>query len=64
MTVRVGRQLRIDEDVLGYNVEQLKALIWIGNCMIASAASGGLTDEGVRQLEDRISMFETELARR
>ena len=64
MAVQVGRQIRIDEDILGMSTQALGALIWMGNCMIASAASGGLTDEEVRQLEERIEMFQAELARR
>lgn len=63
MSVRVGRQLRIDEDVLGYGVEQLAALIWIGNCMIARAEHGGLTEKGIEQLRTRIEMFGAELRR-
>ena len=64
MTVQVGRQIRIDEDILGMSAQALEALIWMGNCMIARAEHGGLTDEDIERLQARIEMFRAELARR
>jgi hypothetical protein len=63
MAVKVGRQIRIDEDIVGMSTQALEALIWMGNCMIARAEHCGLTAEDIEQLRTRIEMFGAELRR-
>lgn len=52
MTVRVGRQLRIDEDIQGFGDDQLLALVWMGIIM----------DDP--RLQPRLRQFREEIARR
>ena len=60
MAVRVGRQIRIDEDIVGYGDEQLLSLVWMGLQCLPRAKSIGAGAQLLRRLE----MFRSEVERR
>jgi hypothetical protein len=57
----VPRQLRIDEDVFGFSVEQLNALIYMGGVMLREVT---LSATRRKRLEQNIKLFRAELERR
>ena len=56
MSVRVRRQLRIDEDIQGYDDEQLLSLVWMGLTQL-----GRWPNDDLRR---RLEMFRLEVERR
>lgn len=57
--MEVGRQIRIDEDIVGMDDEAVVALLWIGQRMLPSLAGSER-----RLIERRIEMLESERDRR
>ena len=58
MTVRVGRQLRLDEDIQGYGDDQLLSLVWMGLTILNH--EGGKNEN----LRRRLELFRLEVERR
>lgn len=59
MTVEVGRQLRIDEDILGMTDEALLGLLWLGEHVIAFE-----NEKLAEDVRPRVEMLAAELERR
>jgi hypothetical protein len=59
VTIQVGRQLRIDEDILGFGDDQLCSLIWFGILALDRA-----TGEDREHLLGRLRMLRVEVERR
>lgn len=57
--MEVGRQIRIDEDIVGMDDEAVVALLWIGEHMLPS-----LEGSERRLIEHRIEMLKSERDRR
>jgi hypothetical protein len=63
MAVQVGRQIRIDEDILGYSDEQLQGLATLTRLLLRSLPfDPSLVLEGSERsrLQERLDMFEAE----
>lgn len=56
MSVRVGRQLQIDEDIQGHDDEQLLSLVWMGLIQLDRWPND--------DLRRRLEMFRLEVERR